>query len=180
MSVWADSPKKSRAKNPSYTPENSVIFIGEFVNNDAVKVYQHDFNFEPDYQEFKGQVFVSDPVQLKSTYVVHKLSGNGRAKVMVRGIQTYENVKWNNSYSIMHKGFEIKIPAKGGILYLGSFDGFESTTKKTFIKSDEDETEAAIRCLNAALKKYKGTAWEQAIKEKIEEVKKAGEKNESK
>ena len=157
---------KDRAQDG--TPENSVIFIGFYGNNLYMYWSQCDSEYQPDYQQLEGPYIVSAPVAPGSRYRLENQYGEIRSSYSVTYWGQYETMQ-NNSY-------DIKIPDEPGIYYFGFYSGTDSwrfgkPINMTGLFATTNPTKQEIECLQAALKKYKGTAWEPVIQERIKELK---------
>lgn len=155
------------------TPENSVVFYG-MLNGDKTHAFsQMDPNFPPDYQESKKGFFISKPVALGSTYILE--SSTGAFSYSVGRVRyTYT---WDASYTLQLavNPLVVNVPKKPGLYWIGSLAGYMAPTAKVeHIEKWEKYEKAALK---GALKLYKGTAWEEAILERMEELK-GGKKNE--
>ena len=149
------------------TPENSVVFVVYYRDNVQMYWSQSDSEYQPDYQQLEGPVFVSAPVAPGSRYRLVYCYGS----YVVGNTRVY----WNPNYSMQENYFDIKVPDEPGIYYVGAFEGSDSyrygknINAKSLIKVSDEKWETM--CLKEALKRYKGTAWEPVIKAEIEEVK---------
>lgn len=172
MPALGNSPKKSKAKDSSYTPENSVVFYGKFRGNKKTVYFQSNQEMGVDRQEFKGSIIVSDPVQPGSNYRLFSFNGKGK-RIMkdYYGFPGLVTCEWESAFALNYSEFDLKIPTEPGLYYIGNYDGYDSSNKLKYIESEKDEYQAQIKALKEALKKYKGTEWEKVISEKIEELK---------
>lgn len=170
MPALGNSPKKSKAKDSSYTPENSVVFYGEYEDASETVYFQCDLNYEPDLQKFSGSVMASDPVPVGSTYRLYSSKGKSKGTLIDQGIPQRVTFEWDEIKPIDFYQMDFKIPKKPGLYYAGTFKGWESNYNYKLVPSDKDAVSCELKCLKAVLKKYKGTAWEKIIAERIEEL----------
>ncbi|WP_407427106.1 hypothetical protein [Treponema sp.] len=152
------------------TPQDSVIFYGCFSKNEYQAFSQINQDFPPDFQEMENQIFISKPVAPGSVYALEWSKGE-YSYTVGRVRYTYY---WNTPFSLQLplNPVVINIPEKPGLYYVGSFD---ATTVKEGEKAQpmNSSEDYEIGCLKGALKLYKGTSWEAAINERIEELKNA-------
>ena len=150
------------------TPENSVIFIGFYGNNGSMYWSQCNSAYQPDYQQLEGPYIVSAPVAPGSRYRLEYVSGS-----MTVGRTTYY---WNDTYPMQDNSFDIKIPEEPGVYFFGYYNGQNSFQQGVPVQpaglfATTNPVKQQKECLEAALRIYKGTEWEAAIKEKLEELK---------
>lgn len=154
------------------TPENSVLVFGTFVAVDEAYFNQADFNYAPDIQKVifpskKYYIFYLKPVAPNSYYTMEYAGGTRRI-----GNTIYY---YNDYYPLQGSVWDFKVPSKPGLYFYGSYDYFASLSsgekkefKKFFYYTDADEE---LNCLKLLLPYFKKTAWEQTIKDRMEELK---------
>ncbi|MCR4900534.1 MAG: hypothetical protein K5907_06945 [Treponema sp.] len=157
---------KERAQ--SGTPENSVIFIGFYGYNTLMYWSQCDSEYQPDYQQLDGPFIVSAPVAPGSRYRLEYQYGQVKSGNTI----TY----WSGYRSMQDHYFDIKVPEEPGIYYFGYYNGQDSyrmgePVKMSGLFVTTNPVKQEKECLEYALKKYKGTAWEPVIRERLEELK---------
>lgn len=147
------------------TPSDSVIFYGIFNCNEFQSFSQMDPDFPPDYQEMEKGIFISKPVAPGSTYILESSRGEEYA-----GNWTYT---WDHTYSMQTpiNPVIINIPKKPGFYYVGWYEGRDLASGKSERKWLNYDVRNETMCLKGALKLYKGTAWEEAINNRLEELK---------
>lgn len=161
---------KAEYQSAPGTPEDSVVFFGSFTNNHVQGFSQMNPDFPADYQEMENQIFISKPVAPGSTYAMAR---NGGSKTVYAGQYRYIYT-WDHYLPLQTAlaPLVINVPKKPGLYYVGSFWGSNIAAGSKFEpmeKSDKYEE----GCLKGALKLYKGTAWEDAINKRLEEIKNA-------
>jgi hypothetical protein len=161
-------------QNAVGTPENSVVFYGIMHGDKKHAFSQMDPAFPPDYQESKKMFFISKPVPLGSTYVLESSSGQYQGAVVGNTKIIYV---WDSSYTLQSAAnpLVVNVPKKPGLYWIGYFWGYPGSDGKLERIEKWEKYEASP--LKSALKLYKGTAWEKAILERMEELK-GGKKNE--
>ena len=150
------------------TPENSVVFYGNFGASGAKEGFsQMNPDFEGDYQFMESANFISKPVAPGSTYVLER---GCREDFYYVGNRRY-NIIYDIYYSMQGalNPLVINIPEKPGLYYIGAY---ATTTFEEGTKAEKTEKSAEYEemVLKGALKLYKGTAWESAINARIEEI----------
>ena len=158
----------NKAKDLVGTPEDSVIFYGVVDYDYGFSFSQVDRDYAPDYQEMpnSSEYFVSDPVAPGSTYTFLRLAG-----AVTMGNTTYY---WD-SYSYLNStGHIFVIPQTPGLYYVGHYDGYSTCKEGQLVKKTnffKSEQRVQLECLQEVLNRYKGTVWEQAIRDEMEAVK---------
>lgn len=155
----------------TFSPENSVIFYGKMKSNVENHYFQCNSKFPADYQKFSDEIFISSPVPLNSCYRLAFVRGKSKAPFDILSRFSGAESIWEKYYSLQNKAFDILIPSKPGLYYVGSFDGEASFLKGEYVLSEENQKAEEVEILSAVLKKYKGTEWEVLVKARIEEIK---------
>ena len=149
------------------TPENSVLFYGCYESITIMEWSQSDSEYPADYQKLEGPYVVSAPVAPGSRYRLQYVYGSYR----VGNYVTY----WSETYTMQNTAFDIKIPEEPGLYYFGTYSGANSHSTNSKVVSrglfNASDEKLELNCLKEVLKKYKGTAWEPVIKERMEELK---------
>ena len=154
------------------TPENSVIFIGCLENNSLISYSQSNSEYAPDYQTLEGPFVISAPVAPGSRYRLAYVAGSYTV-----GRTVYY---WSENYSMQVNNFDIKIPDEPGIYYFGYYSGNNTFQNGTYTAPSEglikfstpSDEKREYDCLQMAYDRYRGTAWESVIKERMKELKK--------
>ncbi|MBQ4377618.1 MAG: hypothetical protein II821_00255 [Treponema sp.] len=179
MSMIVDTSSKKEYQSAPGTPEDSVVFYGYIDWDTGHSFSQMNPDFPPDYQKMKSPGFVSKPVAPGSTYVLEQTEGS----CVIGNVRWY----WDQHYSLQSAATPliINVPKKPGLYYVGEFDGFNIVKTKTV--DDKNSTHYGNTmeqwCVKAALELYRGTAWEEALTKRLEEIeaeKKSGKKGDVK
>lgn len=160
---------KAEYQSAPGTPEDSVVFFGSFTDNTLQSFSQMNPDFPPDFQTMENMIFISKPVAPGSTYVMARNAGSGSTYA---GQFRYVYV-WD-SYLPLQSALVplvINVPKEPGLYYVGAFLGSAMGPGDKF-EPMKNSAKYEIGCLKGALKLYKGTVWEAAINQRIEELKK--------
>ena len=162
----------SEYQSASGTPEDSVIFYGYIEGatsiakeqENIVQFSQMNSNFPPDHQQMKNKIFVSKPVAPGSLYFLQGMAGEAQ--------KTIGNTIWiYNETFPMQSDFVpiiVNVPKEPGFYFVGYYIDPIGLLEGKVKKYDNKSMEKI--CLKGALKLYKGTAWEKAIKDRIKEL----------
>lgn len=172
MGIFMSTSTKNKAEyqKATGTPEDSVVFYGSFTYNTVQSFSQMNPDFPPDYQEMEKPIFVSKPVAPGSQYIMMRNTGTETRYVgRIRYIYN-----WNQALPLQGAlaPLVINVPKKPGLYYVGSFEGKNISVGEKY-EPMEDSAELEEGCLRGALKLYKGTVWENAINQRLEEIKHA-------
>ena len=147
-------------------PENSVIFYGGFQGTENDFLFsQIDPYFDPDTQAVEGQLFfVSRPVKRSSRYMLEYW----RWTDSTEGYDGFSSAK---SYTPKSSPLVIDIPDEPGLYYFGFYSGMatSATGELTEWKIHSSE-EMKVPALKQVLRCYKGTEWEDYIREELEKA----------
>ncbi len=150
-------------------PTTSVVFYGGFrgARNDYL-FRQIDPYTEPDAQAVEEQeFFVSRPVKLDSCYMLEYWYWTAAGEDMdVDGLYSSE------SYTPETSPLVIDIPREPGLYYFGYYDGQATAASGRLVeikgKPSEDMKVAGLR---EVLRCYRGTEWEDYIREELDKAK---------
>ncbi|MBQ9281907.1 MAG: hypothetical protein IJ207_06875 [Treponema sp.] len=167
-SAYTSTENISEYKSATGTPEDSVIFYGWIEGNEVTEFSQMNSELPSDFQQMKNSIFVSKPVAPGSLYFLQGMSGKARRT----GLSLEGNIIWiYNEIFPMQSDFVpiiVNVPKEPGFYFVGYYAETIKLLEGDVKKSDNKSAEKI--CLKGALKLYKGTAWEKAIKDRIKEL----------
>ncbi len=148
-------------------PTTSVIFYGGFrgASNDFL-FRQIDPYTEPDAQAVEEQeFFVSRPVKLDSCYMLEYWYWTATGEDM-DGLYSAE------SYTPETSPLVINIPQEPGLYYFGYYDGLATAASGRLIEIKSKPSEdMKVAGLKEVLRCYRGTEWEDYIREELDKAK---------
>lgn len=149
------------------TPENSVVFYGGATYSKAFKFSQKDSKFPADFLNItnSNEVFASTPVPMGSTYTMQSIFGSRSS-----GNMTFY---WSDTMPLNYTGYDIHIPKKPGLYYVGYFDGEKSFREGKFVPAKfliRSDADLELSALKKILKVYRQTSWEAVIQNRISEI----------
>lgn len=156
-------------------PENSVVFYMLFAGNSQMTFAQANPQFGEDIQTLTGSVLISAPCEPGSYYHCTHVEGS---KVTQVGANFKTVSTWKDDLEDDYHGFDIKLPSKPGLYYLGFFDGPNSYKSGTFSEMGDDPVfwwpEGDLKrkklLLNYVKKAYDGTPWAVLATEEQENI----------
>lgn len=141
-------------KNATGTPENSVVFYGNFNQSTSNAFCQ----MNPEYPANRvtgGPIFVSLPVAPGSTYQIQYSFGS--------------NANWYWTYYFTMQTemnpVVVQVPEKPGLYYIGTYSSFNECSK-----IEEKDVKYQIYALKGVIECYEGTEWATLAAQKLEEL----------
>ena len=148
-------------------PTTSVIFYGGFrgASNDYL-FRQIDPYTEPDTQAVEVQeFFVSRPVKLDSCYMLEYWYWTATGEDM-------DGLYSSESYTSETSPLVIDIPREPGLYYFGYYDGQATAASGRLVEiKGKPSEDMKVAGLKEVLRCYKGTEWEDYIREELEKAK---------
>lgn len=169
--LYTSMENKSEYQSVDGKPEDSVIFYGYIENVDTNSVVLEFTQVNPDFdlerQSLRGKIFVSKPVRPGTVYFLEGMSGQFESFDLFTGSKF---TCYNKKFALERETtpIVIDVPEKPGFYFVGAYLNPIKLIDGSAKKYDNMLNEKM--CLKGALRLYKGTAWEKAIKARLSEL----------